>query len=245
MHTDGKTQTVAYSATSSGYGANGVTGWHPGGAANDATCSGQITTKFTWTPAYPGEPPAFAIVTQTCTASYNSALGGNGDDGLGDASSHPDAGDILSRTLYTLQSADGSGILSVTCSPSASVSGPTNLAGSATGYASVYYSVSVTPVLLTLSGTTKDASGKDNILIGQGCSGSLSAGPATLSNFQWTVPGDTFASFEVASTASSHYGRVHPVDASEYQKPNPHWFWKKGGDFGSPQTVSCTAHASI
>ncbi len=38
---------------------------------------------------------------------------------------------------------------------------------------------------------------------------------------------------------------MNPVDPSEWTKPNPHWYWKKGSDSGDEQTVSVTADASV
>lgn len=244
-HTDGNTYSFNYAPTSAGYGGSAGTGWHPSGSANDASCTGTISTTFTWTPAYPGEPPpSCAILTQTCTARYDTVTGGSCDDGLGDTGGGVGYGKTVSKTLYTVVSSPGASY-TATCSPSASISGPANYMGGANGTVSVYYSASLAPVLLTLSGTTKDSSHQDNILIGQGCTGSLSASPATLSGWQWTISGDTFKSFVTGTNGSKPYGRVNYLSSADLANPSPHWFWKRGDDFGSIQTVSCTAQASI
>jgi len=257
IHQDGQTRTIPYSATSSGYAGGVVTGWHPGGAANDASSSGQINTTFTWQPTYPGEPPPdSAILTQTCTAAYYGPMGGNCDDGLGSSHAYSEGGYTCSETKYTVQSSPGASF-TATCSPSAFITGPANRASGATGSVSVYYSASLSPVTLTLSGTTKDSSGNLNILIGQGCSGSLSVGGFQLTDFQWTISGDTFAKYEIKNstvpidTTVASVGHVTYLSSDDLTSSSPHWYWKHGLSdpvggtaSGEPQTVSCTAQAT-
>ncbi len=110
------------------------------------------------------------------------------------------------------------------------------------------YQAAACPVTLALPGTIQNSSdGSTNILIGQGCTGSLSGGGGTFSGWQWSVPGETFANFEMGTTpgtlftSGKPYGHVNEVDPSEYQKPSPHWYWKKGSTSGDEKTVSCTA----
>lgn len=133
----------------------------------------------------------------------------------------------------------------ITCT--ATLSGSVNASGSdpnlsrAITYTGGGYSVKPHNVILSLGGVTRDADGNDNVLVGQGVTGSLSAGAATLTDHNWSVPGDTFASFDIGPDQS--WGRARDVRDDEYGKPNPHWYWRKEED--SPVTVSCTARATI
>ena len=224
------------------------------------TGKGPVGAKFVWQPAYPNEPaPATVIVQQQCTIQANGTSTGNGtlsvlsDTGLGQTRSL--AGQIVG-VQYALASPAADGSVSVSCSPSVSMNGSsgTNGAGvysNAEGNFSLSYTVSIYPVTLTPSGAIKDSSGNYNILVGQGCTGFITAGPATFSNFRWSIPGDTFKSFVMGNTAAtmlspSHpYGRVNYLTATDLTGPAPHWYWKNGTDSGSPQAISCTATASI
>ena len=161
-HTDGQTYSSSYSPTSAGYGAGAGTGWHPGGMANDASCTGPIKTVFTWMPGYPGEPPPpCAIEIQTCTARYDDVTGGSCFDGLGsdpgDSGNGTGGGHVCSKTLYTVQNSPGASFTE-TCSPSASISGPANYFGGTNGTVSVYYSASlIIPPLLQAHSTIDTA----------------------------------------------------------------------------------------
>ena len=107
---------------------------------------------------------------------------------------------------------------------------------------SVLWHYNVFPVTLNLTGTTPDSDGSDNILIGQGCSGSLSAtGPVTFSNYQWLL-GPVFDQFEVAADQS--WGHVDYLPDSAYHSPNPHWhYYEDSGD--DTFIVTCSATASL
>ena len=136
---------------------------------------------------------------------------------------------------------------------SASITFPNLPVGNAV--AGVSYSAAVAPVTLRLD-ITNTLPNVSDILIGQGCTayiqaGALPSGSVTFSSFNWTLSGETFKSFVVGNTVAaplspSHpYGRVNYLAASDLTSPTPHWYWKKGGEFGAPATVSCTATASV
>ena len=146
----------------------------------------------------------------------------------------------ISETTYAVQSSPGASF-TATCSPSASITGPANRPSGANGSVSVYYSASLVPVTLTLPGTTKDSSHQDNSLIGQGCSSTLSAGAATLSDYQWDAGGAVFDQFQVAPDQS--WGHATPVPSDQWQQPSPHWHYLQYD--GPPITVTCSATASI
>lgn len=235
-----------------------------------ATGSGAITATFTWQPDGPGDDPPKSVIIQRYSSVISEWEGvgpqGGSDDGLGGS---PNEADIYDGHGYTIiwsacastnwkVKSDPGASFTETCSPSAGYTGeegqddgvPENYFQAAAS-ADITYRAAAYPVNLTLSGTTQDtSSGSTNILIGQGCTGNLTAGPATLSNYSWSVPGDTFANFEMGTTpgtmftSGKPYGHVNDVDPSEYQKPSPHWYWKKGTDSGDEKTVSCTATAT-
>jgi len=121
--------------------------------------------------------------------------------------------------------------------------GQTRANASATAKGSVY------PMSITLSGTTPDASGNLNILVGQGCIPSLSTIPHlfTASNppaYLWNVSGTTFQSWSPTTPATA----TTPANpnASSYvpcswpsQQAAPQWYWNDLQQ--TPETVSCTA----
>lgn len=227
------------------YGPRNASGWGggqskpPNGSAVTEACSGAITATFTWKPdpSNPNEPPpASVVVKQDCTlltylspgatTSYSTGLGHSGN-----GSGYPD------DVLYTVQSNPGQAFsITPACSPSLTVTTPatSNVSGG-----TVQYSATAYPVTVDLGGTTKDSSGADNILIGQGCTASMSAGPAALSNFQWTVPGQTFQNFVIAPDQSS--AQANPIPSSTWSSPTPQWHWSQD----ETVTVSAQADASI
>lgn len=210
------------------------------------TCSGEITAHFTWKPdpSNPNEPPpASAVVQQDCMVQcyLSGGTGSTGSyaTGLGQSGSGSGPYDtVYTRygTKFTVQSNPGPSFsLSPGCSPSVSATvAPTGACGGLVEYSATAYNV-----LVGLGGATPNTDSSLNILIGQGCTGTLSASPATLSNYQWTIPGTVFNSFVVADDQS--YGYVHNIFGDEYEKPNPHWHWSKD----ETVTVSCTAQASV
>ncbi len=227
-----------YALTSSGFGGGNAYS----GSSNGTTsvCTGKITATFTWQPAYAGQPPPQnVIVYESASASYGGTIlpkpAGTCADGLGDALVPNTSGATSSGTHYTVIA--GAPTITRTVTPSANV----NCNGGYSG-ASVSYSAAVYPVTLSLSGTTKDSSHQDNILIGQGCTGTLSAGPATLSGYHWDPGGDTFDKFVVAPDLSN--GHVVLLYGDTWAQPNPLWHYSKDTD-GSTTTVRCSATASI
>ena len=214
-------------------GGSGIGGQY----AADAMAIGSVTPTLTWVPAagqtLQTDPP---YILESAHASWSTTYeplpwtGADASDGLGDPAVAVDliygAGQTSSGTHLVQK--DGS-LGTIKLDPVwMDADTPTYTSSSIWGYAVVGCSLSVQVfnATLTLPGTTKDSNNQDNILISQGCVGYFIGDEPglTLSNFQWTVPGQTFAGFEVVETSTSHYGRVHPVDPSEYQKPSPHWY---------------------
>jgi hypothetical protein len=81
------------------------------------------------------------------------------------------------------------------------------------------YQVQIANPVVSLTGTTKNTDGKDNILIGQGCSGTMQLRgniPEVALDpygYDWTVPGPIFDHFYVNPTNASE-GRV--ISCTEY-----------------------------
>ncbi len=213
--------------------------------AQTVTCSGQITATFTWKPdpAMPSDlPPASVVVQQDSTLRTYLQSGttctwatGLGQSGSGDAS--------VAETKYRVQSDPGPSF-SQTCSPNLTVN---TLAGGGGGGVVTYKAIAV-PITVRLNGTTKDAAGNDNILIGQGCTayiqaGSLPSGTVTFSNFAWTPQGPAvFDHFQVAVDNTT--AQVVPVASGEWAKPNPHWLYLQDSGAGA-YGVACTATVSV
>ena len=160
---------MSYRYNNGTYG-NECEAYDPG---STASCSGQITTTFTWVPpaSDPNQPtPQSAIVIENCTAYARAGEGiaGNCSTGFSGAGQSSSSGGTISGTQYTGHSSPGASF-TVQATPSASSTPSSNHLGDA----SVSYSASAYPITIQLIGTAKDSSGAENILIGQGCSASL------------------------------------------------------------------------
>jgi len=228
-------KSVPYSGGGGGWGESISSPWPWG---NVCSCSGPITTTFTFQPAFAGEqPPQCVVVMQTCTAWTTM---GTASTGL--ANSVP-ATNGFTSTVYSVHSG---GTFTLTTSPSASGSSP----GGWNWQGGVFYSASVTPVLINLTGPITDASGLET-LVGQGITGSMSAGSCTLSNFQWSVSGNTFAGLYVApayppTIPAQTFSFETFVPSVTWTSASPHWYWSDNdanwGGF-EKQTVDATATA--
>ncbi|MGI4789482.1 MAG: hypothetical protein ACRYFS_11605 [Janthinobacterium lividum] len=233
------------------------------GSASD-TLSGTIVTTYTWQPdpKLPSDPaPTSVIVAQSC--GINCAITGTGSgtitNGLGASASGP-ALSGCSSVQYVVR---GGTTFSVSCSPTMSA---TASASGVNGkiYVHIAYNATVYPVTLSLGGTTPDANGGLNILIGQHCSSSLNGIPSALLNntanpptYAWSVSGSTFQTWS-ADTPSFpvivggvQIGIIpeNPDATYEVDGPIPStnptgWYWNdlaKGTGNSTQETVSCTA----
>jgi len=241
-----------------------------GGRISNPSCKGTITATLTWQadPTKASDPPppsGSVVVMETCTASASAQVGANAtcsaqcDDGMGQPGSTQSSSGVpnyyntatppqptqylasvsTSDTRYTVQ---GGATITLTLSPTSSATASaSNGPGGWQAGATVSYTVSVSPVTINLGGTIPDSSGNYNILIGQACTPSISAGPFTLSNFQWSA-GPIFDKFLIASDQSSGYATF--LSAAALTQPNPTWHWYLDSGAGSFM-VSCSATASI
>ena len=221
-----------------------------GGSNASINCTGAITTVYTWKSDSPNDPaPKSVIVSEQCTASYYATIYGNSasvtpgscDNGLGSKAVVTGLPNVMSATGQvgyqwnatssgTRYSIKGGSSFTVTCSPSASCFLPSGPIFSA----SVSYRVSISPIIMTLTGFTLDANKAPNYLIGQGARASLSGGNFT--SYSWTIPGDTFKSWGLSADES--HGQTTYLSAADTSAPSPHWFWKKDQ---ADATVSCNA----
>ncbi len=225
---------------------------------SNTTCNVQIdqgatiTATLTWQPdsgqtMTTDPPPSSAILWQ-----YGNDSGGvTSQQGTGSGSGTADCGlpgevnmtstsapnctsTSSSMTCYSAQATAGASF-QVTCKPIASFTGSAGTQGVVNGSAKVEYSVIAYPVTLTLSGTTPDSSGNQNILVGQSCTATLNGIPSgcTASNFRWAVSGTTFESWTVSSD-QSHTTEVDAIPAT-----NPtQWCWNDLQ--AATETVKCT-----
>jgi hypothetical protein len=263
---------TTYSAPEDAIAYSSVTPYSPDG---DPTYTininpGTITDTFTWTHGS-GEtdandpPPTCVIVEQTSWALWfvrdeGGTASGSGTVicGLpgavitpftygGEQVDDPSAG--LSAVLYSVKTSPGASF-SVSCNPTASFTGTTGTEGSVEGEAKTGSGASAYPVILSLGGTTKDSSGNDNILVGQNCTPNLSIPglPSTITMGwpTWSVSGDTYTSFDIASDQSTGAAIPYPDTISIFVPPpavyaNPTFFWKDVNIYGFHETVQGSA----
>jgi len=225
------------------------------------TISLTVTATLTYKPSSPADDATMASVVVSETGGSGVSLPG-----------------VRGPSPYTASASDGMGDPSIFVTPPAGTTGPLGASSNGTHYTiyqgaptitlptrtatwtttlvhklgSCSYSATVTPVVLSVSGTIYDTSGQLHTIIGQGSTGSLTAGSYPLANYQWSVPGDTFASFWTApayppSKPAKTSGFVTYVSAATWSTANPHWYWSdNSGNWGSslPLDVTCTAVAS-
>jgi hypothetical protein len=235
-----------YHQTTGKYGGGG------GGITGSAT--GTITTTYTWIPSsgltvQQDPPPATVIVKEWCRA-YASTTGpvmpsnpqaNNGITSPPSPTLQITYNPYLTYTKKVDYSSERYTILPgnnvvVNCTPSASVN---QIPGGCA--CEVEYYVQLMPVTVSLDGATPDSNSQLHILIGQGCTGTLSVGsPVQLSNYQWTINGSTFKNY-VPSTSATH---VQYLTTTDLQSTNPHWYWREETNSQSI-TVECTATATI
>ena len=239
--------------------------WDPAGNGDtlpntsglDAKCIGTVTPTLTLVPttgqtSATDPPPSQVLVTETGYAYFNGG-GVRTDHGtLLDgwaADTPPDSPNNIygphyyysaSGTHYEVK--DGTSG-TITVGPfSLNASTPT-VTDSNAGNDTVAVAASVnisppSPVSVVLIGPIQDTSGKQHILVGQGCSASLSTIPHFFSDANppkllWDVSGNTFQSWNGDSgttpvQAVLGFGQANPG--------GPHWYWS---DTAGIKTVTC------
>ena len=218
-----------------------------------ASGSGTITATFTWVPDYTGDdPPKSAIIHQISSVYASSFMNSDGAagtvtaaDGLGDPATTYSSSTMVIVTsngdLFTVQNNPGASF-SISCSPSMDCE---VYSGFCDGL--VVYSATATPVVVQLYGPTRDTDNSQNILIGQGVVPTLTIGDwnqnvmGSFSNWSWTITGDPFKNFEIASDQS--YGHAIELTATDKHQASFTYFYRSiPSDPGpSPSTVTCSA----
>lgn len=210
------------------YSGGGMAVWStkgtpPKATTGTATCTGDITTTFTWVPdqgnSTTDPPPTSVVIAEegnTAVSSYNSvpdtvATTATCDNGLG-FSFVPTTGSNNSKngtsngTRYQIKENPGSAF-TIKCSPSATVEGtgidwpPTTNGGNL----SLRYKATALPLEVVLSGGIGPKNNK-SFLIGQQVSGSISAGglPVVPKSCNWSADaGSPFSDYKVVWSAST------------------------------------------
>ena len=210
------------------------------------SASGALSAKFTWQPAFAGEPaPSAVIIQETCSVtmgwSYYSGATLTGSDSTGLGQSGTISGSIgssvtIAGTSYSGASG-GSSVSAPTCSPAMSQSGNSGTAGSVQANCTITYTATATPITINPFGATSDGKGGWDILVGQHFSPSLAGIPDALLNntahppvYQWSVSGTTFQSW----TVSSDQSHTTEVDGSgPLNVASPAWYWNDNNGTGN------------
>ena len=235
-----------------------------------ASDGGPVTAQITWNGGKANTPaPPAAIVEETSTATWGGNPGDSPDfvftpdptAGLGSGVSsvgfipgpgykftngsggYPESGS-WTGTKYSVATSGQS--TTTTCSPSFVLKGTTGVNSDSYEYCTMQYTYTATafPVTMSLAGTTPDASGNLNILVGQGCTASLVGIPDDLANntanpptYSWTVSGSTFQDWGPSSPllpdASYFNGGYGPSS-----NLTSHWYWYDSQQ--AQETVKCT-----
>ena len=249
-----------------------------GGSSNPITATDNVslTVVATWvadaTDPTPVPPPAGVVLQETSAASAsggnqaNQTFLGSVNDGCGDSGTSPVSTPSGGAYSYVpLQNGASTFTIkrtlsaTVTAQPNqAGFSGPPNYqyipaicgAGASVGA----YTLNVSNVTINLVGTTPDASGNANILVGQGCKASLSV-PSGLNvnsqSYQWSVSGTKFQQW--SSTTPALLNANPPTQANsqasyEVDGPGPltnptaHWYWNDPSS--ATEQVTCTVTAT-
>ena len=209
----------------------------PGGGSGSITCAGQITATFTWNGGPNNDPPPPAnsvIVAEVVNAAW-SGQGSSGGSDLGPGTTPISQPPNYTAARYSLQ---GGGTFTVSCNPSAFMSGsspnPYQVMG---GSAYVGYTATATPAL-TLTGGIGSTWNK-SLLIGQQLSATLNTAGLQANPCNWTVSGGSpFANYN--QVAGNNNATYTPLGSLTGTSMNCY--------FASPTTaatVTCTAHLVV
>ncbi len=222
---------------------------------------GPLNAKFTWQPAYSGEPaPTAVIIYQDSGAGLTNNRYGYFDasstctNGLGGSATFPTSSSVRTESYQYVGAtpgADGS-VSAPSVSPAASctVSSGAGYGSYAAVAASVGYVATAYPVTINLSGTLTnsngqpvlDSSGNQQILVGQGCKASLVGVPSGTgwgpTTYSWSVSGTTFQDWQPASSSNSQASFYDPGPGTQTNSTY-HWYWNDSSQ--TTETVTCTA----
>ena len=135
----------------------------------------------------------------------------------------------------------GGATVTLTCTPEAKAAG-----NNGTGV-TVGYTASISPVFVIPTGAIQDSSGNYNILVGQGCTSSLTGIPSFTAasggtvTYSWSVSGITLQSWAVYNSAEFGSTAVAVFGIGVMTNPTAHWYWS---DAAGQKTVSCSARVT-
>ncbi len=233
--------TAAWETGSAPYSLNS-NGWWAGFVAPSssprynafASCTGAITTTFTWKPSYAGDPapPPTKVVVYQETSVFTTGSGfGTIDDGLGGSNG------VGKR--YSIKDSPGNSFTLATVSPSATI-GPFFYGIT---IASVTYKATTAPLEISLSGGIKNNWDKE-YLIGQRATAALISGGLTPTTYSWTAGGaDPFKKWKLewfADNATPNTTMVLETLGNQINSTLVCYFKKP-----ATGTVTCTAHLAV
>ena len=242
------------------------TAWVGSGGANFApdasgkattatvTGTGPLTATLNWRVSGPGPIPTCVVAKQVSTVQWGASVGGNGtlnnsgSTGLSPGLSSTASSASLTSTVYTGPSLSGTSVSLPACSAQVKLSGSSGTVSGTSGQESltITYAASGFPISISLGGATKDSNGNYNILVGQGCTASLSGIPSdcTVSNYQWSVSGTTFQDWEpttpkIGTAPANPQASYFLGGSGPLTNPTAHWYWNDPNQ--TTETVTCTA----
>ena len=237
------------------------------GTTADVSTSGSETFTFTWVGGTNHLPaPKNVVIREEGDVTWASPVSGGSGEGVITVDGTENLAEFIStddghsghlkRVSYQVKdSSSGIVFVSIGCKSSAQGAGVSGVPSSQ-GAVGCHHTCTIgfSYIDLTLQGTTLDSSGKDNILIGQGCQASLGFGSGALQNgspvagvsnasldpttYNWTVSGDYFDNYAVNTTDASTGKVISCADydavlvdgvprGDRFKKPDPRrWIWK-------------------
>ena len=225
-----------------------------------------LTANFTWHGDTPNSPPPAQVTVvkraiATVSTAFYSNISYSFNSGLGVShGTRTTPGNYDTATDFASEVKGGSSF-SVSCSPTADVHGTGGGNGDS---ASARASFTAVALVMNLAGTTLDANGIDNILIGQGCTASLRGsatyppgftytvsgvpvGLASNLKYAWDVSGFKFQNWVVQEQLTTRpYTSTAKLSSGlgTSDQATAHWYWsdKSGGNnTPSVQTVKFAA----
>ncbi|MGI4788989.1 MAG: hypothetical protein ACRYFS_09075 [Janthinobacterium lividum] len=210
------------------------------------TVTGAVTATFTWQGTDPAPPNAIVTETDQCVAGGgvpgNGNVSGPCDDGFGQ-SKPIGPGSSSATETGTRYELKGGSTATASWTPNVALKANSGTSGGANVNGTVSCSATISPVTLTLGGTTPDANGDGglNILVGQGCTATLNGIPTALqpyTTYAWTVTGTTFESWSVISDPNSQ-SHTTEVDGPVPSTNPTSWYWNDLT--AANEKVTCTA----
>ena len=196
------------------------------------------------TPPATPTPPQNVLVDATCAMTWDGpsdSTSGSGGSDLGPTVSSSGPYGVAAGEKYTVQTVQGgsSGKITYDIAVHATVTS-SMVSGSNRVDVSRNLHATCTPIVLSLHGTTLDSGSLDNILIGQYCQASFgpqvtpgqATPPITLQNYQWTINGNTFKSYNVSDnqTGTNGLATVSYLTAADIASSSPSWSWITAGN---------------